>query len=175
VIIVATFKPVPDRSELSLEAESSLHPIQAATSNLTGFFEAELLNDGQLDLSVVPAGRLEVFIDSLESGNKLIDRETQRRLDMRRFPSIIAEVVEIQQTDKEGRYQATGTLTFHGNTRKLKGNLTVKQLDDRTIEVGGQLTVDVRDFGIEPPKLLMLKVYPNVKAKLKVVAVCKAC
>ena len=167
---MAKFEPIPHRSELYLEAESSVHPIHASTTDLEGYFEAELLADGQLDLTVAPSGRLEVFIDSLESGNKLIDRETQRRLNTRRFPSIIAEVLEIRQTADNGRYQAAGNLTFHGETQRLEDSLTVKQLDEHTIEVSGQITFDVRDFGIEPPSLLMLKVYPEIKARLKVVA-----
>ena len=167
---MAKFEPVSGRSELSLEAESSVHPIQASTTDLEGFFEAELLDNGQLDLSVAPSGRLEIYIESLESGNKLIDRETQRRLKIRRFPSIIAEIVKVDEADENGHYHAAGNLTFHGETQRLENELVVKQLDERTIELSGEITVDVRDFGVEPPQLLMLKVYPEVKATLKVVA-----
>ena len=167
---MARYKPISSRSELSLEAESSVHPIHASTNELEGFFEAELLEDGRLDLSVAPTGHLEIYIESLESGNKLIDRETQRRLNTRRYPSIIAEIVEVHAENGNKHYQATGDLTLHGKTQRLKNNLMVKQLDERTIEVSGEITVDVRDFGITPPKLLMIKVYPEVKATLKVVA-----
>lgn len=164
---MAKFEFVAGRSELSLEAESSVHPIHASTTKLEGYFEAELLANGQLDLSTPPAGRLEVYIENLESGNKLIDRETQRRLNIRRFPSIVAKVVEIRPGDSDGHYRATGDLTFHGETRQLENGLTVRQLDQRTIEISGQITVDVRNFGVEPPKLFMLKVHPDVKATLK--------
>jgi polyisoprenoid-binding protein YceI len=164
------FEPISSRSEFSLEAESSLHPIRASTNELTGFFEAKLLDNGRLDLTVPPKGRLEVYIESLQSGNKLIDLETQRRLNVRRFPTIIAEVVELRAADRDGNYRAAGNVTFHGETRRLENALVVKSIDERTIEVGGEITIDVRNYGIEPPKMLMLKVEPEVKATLKVVA-----
>jgi len=167
---MAKFEPVSGRSELSMEVESSIHPIRASTTKLKGYFEAELLEDGRLDLSIAPAGRLEVYIESLESGNKLIDLEAQRRFDIRRFPSIIAEVVEIRTMDGDGHYQASGDLTFHGKTQRFENGLVVTQIDERTITMSGEITVDVRDFGIEPPRILVLKVYPIVKVRLKVVA-----
>jgi polyisoprenoid-binding protein YceI len=164
------FAPVSGRSELSLVAESSIHPIRASTTKLEGFFEAELLDDGHLDLSVAPSGRLEVYVENLESGNKLIDREAQRRLNIRRFPSIIAEIVEIRKIEGNGNYKAAGDLTFHGETQRYEDGLALTQLDEHTIEMSGEITVDMRDFGIEPPKLLMVKVYPEVKVRLNVVA-----
>ncbi|MDX1523444.1 MAG: YceI family protein [Anaerolineae bacterium] len=164
------FRPVRHRSEFRVDARSNVHPIQASSSELEGFFEAALLDNGQLDLSVAPSGRLEIYIDSLDSGNKLIDREAQRRFNTRRYPSIIAEVVAIEETTENGAYRATGDLTFHGETQRLEDDLVVRQVDDDTIEVSGEITIDVRDFGVQPPRMLMLKVYPDIKVTLKVVA-----
>ncbi len=54
----------PDRSEVRIEARSSIHPIEAVTHGLEGFFEAELDEGGLLDLSVPPTGRLELPVGS---------------------------------------------------------------------------------------------------------------
>jgi hypothetical protein len=48
--------------------------------------------------------------------------------------------------------------------------LTISLLDDHTLEIKGEITIDVRNFNVDPPKLLMVKVHPEVKAKLQVVA-----
>jgi polyisoprenoid-binding protein YceI len=167
---MAKFQPVRNRSELALEGESSIHPLHTSTQEIEGYFEAVLGDDGQLDLSVAPTGRLEVYIEGLKSGNGLIDREMQRRLNTRRFPSVIAEVVEVKAGDGKGRYRASGDLTFHGVTRRLEDDLTISLLDDHTLEIKGEITIDVRNFNVDPPKLLMVKVHPEVKAKLQVVA-----
>lgn len=167
---MAKFQPIRDRSELALEGESSIHPLHTSTQEIEGYFQAKLGDDGQLDLSVAPTGRLEVYIEGLKSGNGLIDREMQRRLDTRRFPSVIAQVVEVRAGAGQGRYHAVGDLTFHGVTRRLENDLAITLLDAHTLEINGEITIDVRDFNLNPPKLLMIKVYPEVKAKLKVVA-----
>ena len=46
----------PERSEVRIEARSSIHPIDAVTHGLEGFLEAELDEGGVLDLSVAAHG-----------------------------------------------------------------------------------------------------------------------
>ena len=45
---------------------------------------------------------LEFPVDSLKSGNPLEDRELQRRIDARRFPTIIGELKSMKQTGRTG-------------------------------------------------------------------------
>jgi polyisoprenoid-binding protein YceI len=63
-----------------------------------------------------------------------------------------------------------GDLTFHGVTRPVEGEVSVSLPDDRTIVIEGEQTFDIRDFGVQPPKILMLKVHPDVKVRVRVVA-----
>jgi hypothetical protein len=41
---------------------------------------------------------------------------------------------------------------------------------DKTFEVEGDSVIDMRNFKLDPPKLLMLQVYPEVKIHGRVVA-----
>jgi polyisoprenoid-binding protein YceI len=157
------------RSELALSGDSSIHPLHTATSELTGYFEATIGEDGQLDLAAPIAGEIEIPVDSIQSGNTLIDREMRNRLNTRRFPQVVAKLIEIRKKSGPGRYQAIGDLTFHGVTKRLEDDLMIQQIDERTIEIQGEINLDVRDFKVEPPKLLALKVHPDVKAKLRFV------
>ena len=163
------FQIVPNRSRLSLEGQSSMHPIESSTTQLEGHLEAELLDSGQLDLAAPPSGRFELAVEDLKTGNDLYDLEMKRRLDTRRYPMIVAELLELRSLNQDNRYRAAGNLTFHGVTRRLEGDVTIIQVDERTLEIGGEQTFDVRDFHVTPPKLLMLKVYPEVKVTLKAV------
>lgn len=164
------FEPIQERSELSLAGESSIHPLHTKTNQVKGYFEAKVNSEGQLDLSVPVAGRVEIPLESLKSGNALIDREMQSRLNTRRFPKVVAEVVEIREQNSPGHYHAVGDLTFHGVTKRLAQELIIEQLDEQTIEIRGEIKLDVRDFKVNPPKLLILKVHPEVTAKLRFVA-----
>ena len=44
------------------------------------------------------------------------------------------------------------------------------KLDEQTLQLDGQATFDIRDFGMEPPRILMFKVRPEVDVRVEVVA-----
>jgi hypothetical protein len=61
---VTRFRVIPERSQVWIEARSSLHPIHGEGTGIQG--EAELeVNDGQIDLSVPPRGRIEFPVERL--------------------------------------------------------------------------------------------------------------
>ncbi|HEY2429754.1 MAG TPA: hypothetical protein VGI06_12540 [Acidimicrobiales bacterium] len=43
-------------------------------------------------------------------------------------------------------------------------------LDDHTVRLSGERTFDVREFGMEPPRILTLRVHPDVVVKVEIVA-----
>ena len=48
--------------------------------------------------------------------------------------------------------------------------MTIEVVDDRTIRLEGQSRFDIRDFGMEPPRILMLRVEPDVVVRVDIVA-----
>jgi polyisoprenoid-binding protein YceI len=166
---MAKFLPILDRSEITLEGQSRLHPIRATTNELEAHFEVELLADGQLDLATQSSGSIEVLVEDLKSMNPLYDREVRKRLDMRRYPKIRADVVEFREALGENRYLAVGDVAFHGVTQRLEDELIVKQLGEGTIEIRGEITINVRDFKVNPPNLPMVGIMPTVQVKLRLV------
>jgi polyisoprenoid-binding protein YceI len=166
---VPVYRIAPERSQVWIEARSSLHPIHGEGRGLEGSIEAEMI-DGRLDLNGVPKIRLELPVESLKSGKSMEDAEMMRRIDARRYPTIRGEVVEIKES-RGGRYQVRGDLTFHGITKTVEGEVSISVPDgDGTIVFEGEQTFDIRDFGVQPPKILMLKVHPDVKVRVRVVA-----
>jgi hypothetical protein len=61
-------------------------------------------------------------------------------------------------------------VTFRDVTRSVEDYMTLTAVDDRTIRVAGESTFDVRDFGMEPPRILMLRVEPDVKVRVEIFA-----
>jgi len=163
---MARFETLLNKSEIVFEAESSVHPIRVATSRVKGFFEAVLDDAGRFDFSIPPSGRLEIAVDDLKSGNALIDRVIPAQLDTRRYPTIRAEIVTVQAENGSGRYFAVGDITFHGVTHRMENVLIIEWLDKTTLGIRGETVIDVREFRVTPPKLLILKVEPQVKVKL---------
>ena len=48
--------------------------------------------------------------------------------------------------------------------------MTFEVHDDHTVNLAGQSTFDIRDFGMEPPRILLLKVQPEVTVRVEIVA-----
>jgi polyisoprenoid-binding protein YceI len=91
-----------------------------------------------------------------------------RRIDARRFPKIRGETTELKKNG--GTYQIRGDLTFHGVTRAVEGEVTISAPDERSLLIEGEQVFDIRQFGVEPPKILMFRVHPDVRVRIKVVA-----
>ena len=49
--------------------------------------------------------------------------------------------------------------------------MDISQVDDRTIRLTGASSFDIRDFGMQPPKVLLLKVEPEVQVRVEIYAV----
>ena len=48
--------------------------------------------------------------------------------------------------------------------------MTIEVVDDRTLHLAGRSRFDIRNFGMEPPRILMLKVEPLVDVRVDIVA-----
>jgi polyisoprenoid-binding protein YceI len=167
---VARFRIVPARSFASIRARSSLHPIHSETDGLEGWLELRLGRDGQLDLRSRPSAHIELPVSRLRSGNALEERELRRRIDSRRYPTIAGDLTGMSESDGDGRYVVEGDVTFLGVARPHADQMTFERLDSRTLRLRGQSSFDVREFGLEPPRILLLRVEPIVTVEVTVVA-----
>jgi polyisoprenoid-binding protein YceI len=166
---VTRFRVIPDQSQLWIEARSSLHPIHGNGTEIHG--EAELeMSDGKIDLSPSPKARIELPVERLSSGNALQDMEMRRRIEAQKFPTIIGELVKAMALGQPNRYRLQGDLTFHGITRRLEADVTTTVDGQGDLLVEGEYVLDVRAFGVTPPRILGLQVYPEVKVRFRVVA-----
>jgi polyisoprenoid-binding protein YceI len=160
----------PERSHVWIEARSNVHPIHSTTDGLEGFVDLALAADGSVDLAVAPSGELSLAVSRLTSGNRMEDRELQKRIDARKFPSIKGVLGQVAPSG-DGRYQVSGDVTFRGVSSQHSDTMEIKGLDDDTIQLGGKSSFDIREFGMEPPRMLMLKVEPEVDIRVEIIAV----
>lgn len=151
-----------------MEAQSNVHPIHGESHGLEGEIVADVV-DGRFDLSSQPTMRIEMPVEALQSGNALQDKELRRRVDTRRYPKIVGEAKEVSQQGDGDRYRVRGDLTFHGVTRPVDGEVQLSTPDQRTLVLEGTQTFDIREYGMDPPKILMFKVHPQVTVRIQVV------
>ena len=166
----------PARSTVTVHASSSVHPIRT-DAPATGWIDVTLDADGALDPSAPVSGRIEVTLGSMRSGNPLIDREAERRLHIRRHPTVTGRLTSLVPDPGSGgdggdpdAATGAGTLDFHGVTRPLEGTLRVTPLADGELALEGTTELDVTDFDVQPPSLLVVKVHPRIRVTLAAVA-----
>jgi polyisoprenoid-binding protein YceI len=157
----------PTASLMSLDGRSTLHPIHAETAGPTGWIEADIaLDTGQ---AAVHAGCLQIPLAGLSSGNALYDAELRRRLDVRRYPEATGVMSDWQPSGQPGTYRVKGDVTFRGVTRTVEDDMSLSAEDNRTVILSGTRIFDVRHFGMNPPRLLAVRVYPEVTISVSLV------
>ncbi|HEY6426321.1 MAG TPA: YceI family protein [Acidimicrobiales bacterium] len=159
-----TFDPV--RSCIWVSGRSSLHPINTETRGISGWFGAAARDDGSLDLDAPVSGQLELSVDRLTSGNALYDRELKRRMDARRYPTILGEITKVEPGDTPGGYIVTGDITFHGKVRSFTHEMSI-DIDEGAVLLAGDDVFDIREFGMKPPSMLMVRVYPEIAVRVE--------
>ena len=152
-----------------IEARSNVHPIRTEAIGLEGWLDLDVAN-GAVNVDQPLGGHLEFPVENLKSGNALEDRELRRRIDVRRYPTIVGDLKSMKQTDDQSRYIVGGDLTFRGTSRSYEDEMSVDLLDDHTVTMSGESVFDIRDFGMDPPRILLLKVQPEVSVRVEVVA-----
>ena len=154
------------RSCVWISGRSSLHPINTETRGITGWFEAARHADGSLDLEQPVSGELELAVERLTSGNQLYDRELRRRMDARRYPTIAGRVTNIALGGTHPDYAVTGEISFHGKTRTFSHGMQIVVHEDG-ISLTGEDVFDIREFGMKPPSMLMVRVYPEISVRVE--------
>jgi polyisoprenoid-binding protein YceI len=166
---VARYRIVPERSRVWIDARSSLHPIHSSTDGLEGYIDLDV-GDGGLVPASPPAGAVSLPVSRLSSGNPLEDRELRNRVEAKKFPTIDGTMTRIEAMDGAGRYRVTGDLVFRGVSRSCEDEVRIEDAGDGTVRIEGRSTFDVRDFGMQPPRILMLRVHPEVTVRVEIVA-----
>ena len=163
----------PGSSRLWISARSTVHPMSISADGIEGELSFALDGDGEadrLDLGIAPGGWMTLPVERLSAGHRLEDIELLRRIESRRFPTIDGVLTSVDLSGESDRYQVTGDVAFHGVTRSCKDEVTLQRLDDDTIRLAGRSTFDMRDFGLEPPRWLFVRMEAEVEVRVEITA-----
>ena len=166
--VMSRFRIVPEQSMLAIYARSNVGPIRWEGTDLTGTFAAELAGSS-IDVGVASEGHLELPLERLTSGNLVYDAELLRRMEARRYPVATAEMRFLDPVGDQNRYQVQADLTIHGVTRTVTGTVAI-EVQDGVVEIYGEKVVDIRDFDIPAPTVLRLRIYPDVRVRMRLLA-----
>ncbi len=65
---------------------------------------------------------------------------------------------------------SAGVADLHGVTKPLEGTVVVSHASNGSLTINGEQMVDIRDFNISSPTVLMLRIYPDVMVSLQLEA-----
>src|SRR5690349_13192990 len=153
---MARFAIVPALSQVWIEGRSSVHPIHSRTDGLEGWIETSLTKAGHPDLRSNLRAHVSFAVDRLRPSNPLEDRELKRRIDAKSYPTIEGDLTAVEgDPGAPGRFLVTGDVTFRGVTRPHTDVMEITLVEGR-LTLTGRSRFDIREFGMEPPKILML-------------------
>lgn len=169
--IVAVVSPTryeldPESSQVWIDGSSTVHPLHSTATGLTGWVELSVSDGGPVPGSSLD-GEVRVEVDRLESGNPLVDRETRRRIDARHYPKIVGSVVSARMVE-DGTFSVTGDIAFRGETSRVDGTINVS-VEGSEVVLEGSQRFDVRYWSLQPPKLMMVRVHPEVNVRIRLV------
>jgi hypothetical protein len=154
---------------LTFEARSTLHSVRGKNASIAGYIDADATPSGSLVLDPMPVMHIDMPVEQLTSGNGLLDQQMWKLIDSKRFPRITADLRGLSPGSAPGRYAASGDVTLAGRMRSYEGELVFGGTPESLV-CDGDLVIDIRDFGLTPPSLLILRVDPVVKVHLHLVA-----
>jgi len=163
------FEIVAERSAVLVDARSSVGPLTFGAMGLAGSIETPV-RAGRVVADQSTTATVIVPADALHSGNEIYDAELRRRIDARRFSQITLALRDCRPGGTPEHVRVTSDVTIHGVTRRLEGTLRISQPGGGVVAATGEQVVDIRDFDIVSPALLMLRIYPDVVVKLYVEA-----
>jgi polyisoprenoid-binding protein YceI len=166
---VPRFRVNTAQSTVKVGLRVNLHPSHISANALSGTIECEVDEKGKPRLDQPYSAALTLPVDAIKSGNGLQDREMRRRFDVSKYPTISATVTHGETLPGEGNYRATAKLTMHGITKEIAGDVQLS-VDGTRMTIDGQQVINVKEFGIDPPRLIILKVEPDVDLQVHIVA-----
>jgi polyisoprenoid-binding protein YceI len=164
------FRLDPAESRVWFDADARLHRFRGETQQLTGRFTLQRLSPPQLiDASV------SINAASLSTGHPERDADMRRDfLEVDRFPTIEFRADHLLMPPSAAHMASwdvilQGRLTVHGVSREVNVPTTVSLADAR-INARGQLHLDMRDYQIRVPRLLLIPMKSDVFVGFEVVA-----
>lgn len=155
------FRIAPERSQVWVEARSRGQIYTATGTGLTGWLELEVTGAGRINTRVPPKGHAEMGVEKLSARTALYDRELHKRVDSRRYPVISADLFAIARQAGADCYRAEGDISFHGISRPVEDDINVTMATSGTLMLEGDSTFDLRDFGLTPPRVTVLRPRPH--------------
>jgi polyisoprenoid-binding protein YceI len=129
---------------------------------------------GVLNLErTLSAVRLTVDVEKMDCGNGTMNEHMEKALKEKEHKTIAFKLstYELQKDSSGVRGQLNGLLTIAGIEKQILMPVSIASAPDGAVRVKGAYQLDMREYGVTPPSLMMgtMKVKPMVTVKFELV------
>ena len=114
----------------------------------------EVLNEKIVNIGIVAK------VADFKSGNSSLDSNSYRVLEALKYPNIIFKSISIKS--QNGLSNIQGLIEFHGIEKNIDVNVELTKMDNTT-QINGEFTLNLSDFSIDRPSLLLRKIDNEIK------------
>ena len=147
-----------EKSFINYTGKHFLHKWSAENKNISGLIQI----DGESISNIGIVAKVQDF----KSGNSSLDSNSYRVLDALRIPNIVFRSLEI--IDSLNVVNVSGTISFHGIEKDLNVLLD-KSTENDNITLTGKFTINLSDFNVERPSLLLQKINNEIEVQINLI------
>lgn len=159
----STFVPL-NESRLWIRGSSNVNQFECQADNYSG--EATV-PEAEESPSIINASsellllKIDIEVDSFECGKQKMNKDLQKALQAEKFPEITflyqdATLISEPKDMNDGfRLRVFGLLTVAGTTKEIDFSTEAYYINQQRVRAVGETTINMTDFGVEPPTALM--------------------
>ena len=147
-----------EKSFINYTGKHFLHKWSAENKNISGLIEID--SESISNIGIVAK------VKDFKSGNSSLDSNSYRVLDALRIPNIVFRSSEI--VDSLDVIKISGTISFHGIEKDLNVLLD-KSTENNTISLAGKFIINLSDFNIERPSLMLQKINNEIEVQINLI------
>ena len=157
--VVPRYTVDSSRTKMAVKARSSIHDTTTTFTGVSGTVDADpdALDQAKASFTVTMA--------DFDAGDWLKNRKMKKELDPDKYPRATFELTAVRDITKreDGSFEAVADGVLRYRNRELKTTIAGKgTMDDGEIAATGKFDLDLRDFGMKPPRFLMFKMEPEL-------------
>jgi len=141
----------PKTSTMTILGTTNVHNFKSKVEQINGEM---VINSSKKVQSLV----VEIPVNSIKSGEKLMDKKTYETFNQPKFPNITFKLIEasgLQIAADNISVTVTGDLTMAGVTRKISFKTSGKNLKPGSYEFKGNIPLKMTDFNMKPPTMML--------------------
>ena len=147
-----------EKSFINYTGKHFLHKWSAENKNISGLIQI----DGESISNIGIVAKVQDF----KSGNSSLDSNSYRVLDALRIPNIVFRSTDI--VDSLDLINVSGNISFHGIEKDLNVLLN-KSTQNDNISLSGKFIVNLSDFNVERPSLLLQKINNEIEVQINLI------